>query len=246
LPAVEDERLDEHLHGGDDLQHQQHGKDQLGLRDRDMPDLLPQPGPVQLGGLIQLARDVLQRREVDQRGTAHVHPGGGDDHREHRDAHEAGSRGQRPVRGRQVQPVQNLVEQAVGRIVEVHEQQQRRGGRQHHRQVHQAAQVSLGVPQLVQQDRGEERHRVAEQQGEHRELHGVPPRYPERRVVEDPPVVREAYPGGLRQTGGGADLPALEAHEDLPDHRVPGEEREAHHRAKQETPRSRVALGGGD
>jgi hypothetical protein len=97
LPAVEDERLDKHLHGGDDLQHQQQGKDQLGLRDRDVPDLLPQPGPVQLGGLIQLAGDVLQRGKVDQRGTAHVHPGGGDNHRQHRDAHEAASRGQRPL-----------------------------------------------------------------------------------------------------------------------------------------------------
>jgi hypothetical protein len=100
-----------------------------------------------------------------------------------------------------VQRVQDLVEQAVRRVVEVREQQQRRGWRQHDRQVHQAAQVPLGVPQLIQQDRGEERHRVAEEQSEDGEFRGVPPGPPERRIVDDAPVVLQAYPGGLWQAG---------------------------------------------
>jgi hypothetical protein len=246
LPAGQDERLDEHLHGGDDLQHQQHGKDQPGLRDRHVPDLPEQAGPVQLGGLVQFARNVLQRGQVDQRRSAHVHPGGGDHHRDHREADEAGSRGQRPLRGRQVQYVQDVIEQPVGRVVEVQEQRQRRDGRQHHRQVHQAAQVALGVPQLVQQDRGEERQRVAEDQGQQGELDRVPPGGPELRVIEDTPVVLQAHPTGFRYAGGGIEMLPLEAHHDLPDHRVPGEDREAHHRADQERPGHGVASGGRD
>jgi hypothetical protein len=121
LPAGQDERLDEHLHRRDDLQQQQHGQDEPGLRDRDVPDFRQQAGPVQFRGLVQLARDVLQRGQVDQRGAAHVHPGGGDDHGYHRHADEAGARGQRPLRGRQVKRVQDVIEQAVGRVVEIQE-----------------------------------------------------------------------------------------------------------------------------
>jgi hypothetical protein len=207
-----------------------------------MPDLLKQAGPVQLGRLVQLARDVLQRGQVDQRGAAHVHPGGGDDHGYHRHADEASARGQRPLRGRQVKRVQDVIEQPVGRVVEIQEQRQRRDGRQHHRQVHQAAQVALGVPHLVQQDRGEERQRVPENQGEEGELHRVPRGSPELRIVEDAPVVPQAYPAGFRHAGRQVEVLVLEAHHDLPDHRIPGEDREAHHGADQERPRHGVAL----
>ncbi len=48
------------------------------------------------------------------------------------------------------------------RVVEVLEQQQAGRGRQNHRQVDQDPQVALGVPELVEHDRDEERQRVAQ------------------------------------------------------------------------------------
>ena len=169
------ERLDEHLHGGDDLQHQQHDEDQPGLRDRDVPDPPEQARPLELGRLVQLARDVLQRGQVDQRRAAHVHPGRRDHHRDHRGADEPGARLEHPLRGRQVQDAQDVVEQTVLRVVEVGEQQQRRGRRQHHRQVDQHPQVAPGVPQLVEQDRHAERDREPDDEREQGELERVPP-----------------------------------------------------------------------
>ena len=171
--------------------------------------LREQPGAVELGGLVELARDVLQRGQVDQRRAAHVHPGGRDHHRDHRHAGQAGARRLDPLRDRQVKVAQHVVEQAVARVVEVGEQQQRRGGRQHHRQVDQAAQVSLGVPQFVEQDGHEERHGVADDQRQDGELQRVPPGRPEGRVVEDALVVRPAGPAGHAQPA------LLEAHHDL-------------------------------
>ena len=134
-----------------------------------------------------------------------------------------------------MQVPQDVVEQAVGRVVEVGEQQQGRGGRQHHRQVDQATQVSLGVPQLVEQDGHEERHGVADDQGQDGELQRVLPGRPEGRVVEDALIVRPARPAGHAQPG------LLEAHHDLAAHRVPGEEGETEHGADQEPVRGRVA-----
>jgi hypothetical protein len=98
------------------------------------------------------------------------------------------------------------------------------------------------VPHLVQQDRGEERQHVTEDQGEQGELHRVPRGGPELRIVEDAPVVLQPHPAGFRHPGRQIEVLVLEAHHDLPDHRIPGEDREAHHGADQERPRHGVAL----
>jgi len=98
------------------------------------------------------------------------------------------------------------------------------------------------VPHLVQQDRGEERQRITEDQGEQGELHRVPRGGPELRIVEDAPVVLQPHPAGFRHPGRQIEVLVLEAHHDLPDHRIPGEDREAHHGADQERPRHGVAL----
>src|SRR6202044_152729 len=101
---------------------------------------------------------------------------------------------------------------------------------------HQDPQVAPGVPQLVEQDRHEERHRVADHQREEGELQRVAPGQPEGGVAEDPVVVRPAGPGCHAQAG------LLEAHDDFAGDREPREEREAQHGPDQESVRGHVAL----
>jgi hypothetical protein len=102
------------------------------------------------------------------------------------------------------------------------------------------------MAELVEQDRGEERHRVAEDQRQQGELGRVPPGDPEPRVFPGALVVVKANPAGYRVPGGQVEVLVLEAHDDLADHRVPGEDREAHHRADQERPRYGLTPDRGD
>src|SRR6266545_1627243 len=91
-----------------------------------------------------------------------------------------------------------------------------------------SSKVAPGVPELVEQDRYEERHRVPEHQRETGEVDRVLPRGGEARVGDDAVVVVPTNPGGDASPG------PLEAHDDAADHRVPGEEREAQHGADEE------------
>ena len=51
-------------------------------RDRDVPELLPAAGAVHLGGLVELARDALERAGGDDRVERPAQPRVGDEHRE--------------------------------------------------------------------------------------------------------------------------------------------------------------------
>ncbi|SCE08290.1 hypothetical protein GA0115241_109714 [Streptomyces sp. DpondAA-D4] len=175
----------------------------------------------------------LEGGEVDQGRPAHVHPGGRDDHGEHRDVGVL-----EPLLGGQMEDFQEAVEESVAGVVEVLEQEYRGDRRQHDGQVDQQAQVSLGVPELVEHDGDDEGDREAQQQGQRGEEQGVAPGLPEGRVVEDVTQIGPAGPGGTSVLG------LLEGQDELPDHRIPGEEREAENRADQEAVRGDVAAQG--
>ena len=70
----EEVRLDEDLRGPDDLQDHRDQQDRADLRQRDVPDLLPEPGAVDRRRLVELAVDAGQRGEVDDHGAAGVRP----------------------------------------------------------------------------------------------------------------------------------------------------------------------------
>lgn len=229
----EQERLGEDLHRRDDLHEEQQGEDEPGLRDGDVPDLAQQSGAVEFGRLVQLARDALEGGQVDQGGAAHVHPGRRDDDREH-----GGVGVLEPLLGGQVEDVQDAVEESVSWVVEVLEEQHGGDRRQHHREVDQQAQIALPVPELVEHDGDDERDDEPEQQGQHGEQQGVAPGLPERGVVEDVGQVGPVGPGGLAVLG------LLERQDEFPDHRIPGEEREAEHRSDQEAVCGDVAAHG--
>ncbi len=63
--AGEQERLEEHLRGRDDLQDQHDEQDAAQLGQRDVPDLVPDRRAVDLGRVVELGRHAQQRREVD-------------------------------------------------------------------------------------------------------------------------------------------------------------------------------------
>ena len=133
---------------------------------------------------------------------------------------------------------QDAVEESVAGVVEVLEEQDGGDRRQHHGQVDQQPQIPLGVPELVEHDGDDERHREAQHERQDREEQGVAPGLPERGVVED---VAEVGPAG---PGRRAVLRLLEGQEELPDHRVPGEEGEAEDGSDQEAVRRDVAAQG--
>ncbi len=207
-----------------------------------MPEPLPDRGAVELGGLVQLAGDAAEGGQVDQRGGAHVGPGGDQDQRDHREVLRL-----QPLLGRQVEDLQRVVEQARTRVVEPAPQEHGHHRRQHHRQVDRHPQVAAAVPQFVQHHRGGERRGEAEDQCQQGEPAGVPPRRQEQRVVDQPAEVVQPHP--LRRLG---EVDLLEAEQHAPHDRIPGEQREAEEAGRQEEVRDQVLphpaaqpLGGG-
>ena len=65
----EEERLEEDLSGADDLEDERDEEDAPQLRQRDVADLVPEGGAVDLGGIVELGRDAGQRREIDDHGA---------------------------------------------------------------------------------------------------------------------------------------------------------------------------------
>ena len=82
----DDKGLGEDLEGIDQLDDQQKEEGRRQQGQGDAPEALPAVGAVELGGLVQMGRDVLQAGQVDHRAAAHAP----DAHQRHR--------GQRPVR----------------------------------------------------------------------------------------------------------------------------------------------------
>src|ERR1700744_5414095 len=218
-------------------QHQhQHLVDRAQRRHGDLPDLLPDAGPVDGRGLVQVGRDALQSGHHAQERERPVTPDRDDDQREEAVVPD---QPERRLAGDAQRVVQQLVHQAV--VVLEHERPDNDRGvdRQRERGQEDRAEHGPAAERVLGQDR---RHR-AEQPGQADRQHGEGAGYPERvqqgaadRLVE---VDREVVilPSGPGRSGPVADEEQgqlLEADHYPEDHRDEVDEQFEDQRGQQE------------
>ena len=123
--------LGEDLQRADQLEDQRHEQHGAQLRQRDVPDLAPDRGAVDLGGLVQLAVHPRQGGEVDDHRRPGRRPRGEEDDRRHRPRSVL-----EPWIRAESDPAEDRVERAGRAGVVEHPPQQDRGDRwDDHRQV---------------------------------------------------------------------------------------------------------------
>ena len=251
--AREQQRLGDQLRRGDELQDQRHEEHVAHGRQRDVADLLPDRGAVDLGGVVQLRSHAQQRGQVDDHRAAGGRPRRFDDDRGHR-------RGRvlQPGDGPKTHPTEDRVEHtARGCFVEEPPQQHGHDRRHDHRQVGESAEQAATAPDLAHQHAEDDRHRKAEHQRQRREPGRVPDGEAELRVGQDAREILEADEGRIPR-----EVRLLHAHHGRPEHREPGEQPEDDEEWQQEDERAqafavqaqardaaarrRVGRGGGD
>ena len=230
--AGEQVRLEEHLGGPDDLQDEGDEQDAAQLRHRDVPDLAPDAGAVDLGRVVQLGRDGGQRGEVDDHGAAGGRPGGLEHERRHRPR-----RALQPGLGRDADPAEDRVEHALGpRVVEELPQQHRDDRRHDDRQVGERRVEPLAAAHLAHEHGGDERDRVAEDERQQREVQRCC-----GSAMGSSGSAKTCWKFSQAHPGRDDEVRLLEAHHDGADDRQPGEDPEDHEQRQREHQRGQPA-----
>ena len=189
-----------------------------------MPRTDPCARAVHLRGLVQILRHALQRRQEDDGHipeSPHGHQG---------DGWKCRVLGVDPLRGGQVEELENRVEDAGGGVVHPHPQD-RVGDRGHQdRQVEDGAEEPDPVPDPVHEKRHAEGHDDRPGYGDQCVDHGGLERVQDLRVAEHLRVVVDTGPARAA-----ADVPVGQADDDGCHHRGQREDQEADHCRSRET-----------
>src|SRR5216683_119002 len=194
----EDEYLPEDLEGSDDVGDEDEEEHRAEQRQGDGPEAPPPARAIEGGGLVELARDVLEAREIDDEVVARHPPDGGQDDRPH------GRGGIRePGADRNPERLQVVVERPDDGVEEPepHEPDRDHGKRERKEECAPEKCPQRGAP--VERDRKRQRDGQDGQRAGHRVERRVDEAHMEARVLEEPLVVGKPDEGVLRATEPG-------------------------------------------